>query len=65
MRRLNVAKNVRMPEELWEAIQDEAMRCHMSASQFVRQATLATIAYRHERRGDDLRCRLGLEENRA
>lgn len=55
--------SIRMPEQLWELITDEAARGGMSASEFTRLAALAAVWYRRGERGHpygDLLQRLGL-----
>lgn len=60
--------SVRMSEELWELLQDEALRAGTSASEFVRSACLVAVVYRQTRRGDDygrIMERFGIDEDAA
>jgi hypothetical protein len=46
--------SIRMSEDIWEAVQDEAIRAGVSASEFIREAAIIRMAYRWGTRdGDD------------
>jgi Ribbon-helix-helix protein, copG family len=37
--------SIRMSEGVWEALQDEAARCGVSASEFIREAAVFRLGY--------------------
>jgi hypothetical protein len=45
--------SIRMSEDIWEAVQDEALRAGISASEFIREAAIIRMAYRWGARGGD------------
>jgi hypothetical protein len=44
--------SIRMSEDTWESIQEEALRAGISASEFIREAAILRLGYRWARRID-------------
>jgi mobilization protein NikA len=45
--------SIRMADSTWDAIQTEALRAGISASEFIREAAVWRIGYRYATRMDD------------